>query len=228
MTAYKPRILGSLIALTLPTVSLQALAMEPFTADYQANYMGMQASGTMSLTRQDDSRWVYSLNIKNRLASLAQSTTFDVHNGRLRPLNSIDNTVLLVKKKNVQGTYDWNSRQATWSGDIKPERRGPVELQPGDLDGLLINLAIVRDLAAGKPLNYRMVDNGRARPLTYQIAGKETITVEGRSYEATKVHRNSGDKEQIAWIVSTLPVPIRILQREDGKDTIDLTIKSLR
>jgi hypothetical protein len=38
--------------------------------------------------------------------------------------------VLLVKKRNVEANYDWNARQATWSGDIKPERSGPVALKP--------------------------------------------------------------------------------------------------
>ena len=31
---------------------------------------------------------------------------------------------------------------ATWTGDVKPDRAGPVKLQAGDLDAMLINLAI--------------------------------------------------------------------------------------
>ena len=58
---------------------------------------------------------------------------------------------------------------------MKPERAGPVKLQVGDLDALLVNLAIVRDLRAGKPMNYRMVDDGRVRQLRYTVAGKEQI-----------------------------------------------------
>ena len=208
--------------------SLPALAMQPFTADYQASYMGMQANGVMTLAAESNGQWRYTLQVKNPLAELSQSTLFDEQAGRLRPLSSHDLTVVPFKRRAVDTRYDWNSSQATWSGDVKPERRGPVRLQSGDMDGLLINLAIARDVAAGKPLNYRMVDGGRAKTLAYRVIGKENVTVEGRSVEATKVSRVDGDKEQIAWIAPNMPVPVRLLQREGGKDALDLTIKSLR
>ncbi|WP_256775726.1 MULTISPECIES: DUF3108 domain-containing protein [unclassified Stenotrophomonas] len=211
----------------LAVVSLPAMALQPFKADYQASYMGMQANGTMTLASEGANKWRYSLNVKNQLADLSQSTVFEEANGRLRPLSSNDRSVLLVKKRNVDATYNWSSNQATWTGDVKPDRRGPVALKAGDMDALLINLAIARDLAAGKPLNYRMVDEGRIKPMSYKVVGKEKITVAGKSYDATKVSRTDGNKELIAWIVPEFPVPARLLQRESGKDALDLTIKGM-
>lgn len=211
----------------LAVVSLPAMALQPFKADYQASYMGMQANGTMTLASEGANKWRYSLNVKNQLADLSQSTVFEEANGRLRPLSSNDRSVLLVKKRNVDATYNWSSNQATWTGDVKPDRRGPVALKTGDMDALLINLAIARDLAAGKPLNYRMVDEGRIKPMSYKVVGKEKITVAGKSYDATKVSRTDGNKELIAWIVPEFPVPARLLQRESGKDALDLTIKGM-
>ncbi|MFT4248228.1 MAG: DUF3108 domain-containing protein [Pseudomonas sp.] len=222
------RPLPLLAAAAFALVSLPALALQPFNASYKANYMGMQANGTMTLAAAGNNQWRYSLTIQNQLANLSQSTVFEERNGQLRPLSSDDKSALLVKKRNVQASYDWNSRQATWSGDIKPDRRGPVALQPGDMDALLINLAIARDLAAGKPLTYRMVDEGRIKPMTYKVVGKESIDVNGKPQQATKVSRTDGDKELIAWIVPDLPVPARLLQREKGQDSLDLTIESLR
>ncbi len=217
---------ATLIALALP--SLPALAIEPFTADYQASYMGLQANGTMSVVAQGNNRWRYSLNIRNQVANLSQNTVFDEKDGRYRPLSGSDHSLMLIKKKNVDATYDWDKREATWSGDIKPDRAGPVSLQTGDMDGLLMNLALVRDVAAGKPLNYRLVEDGRAKPMNYQIAGKESVTVEGKPREATKVVRGDGKRQIVAWVVPGIPVPVRIVQRENGSDTLDLTIKSLR
>ncbi|MEQ4574655.1 MULTISPECIES: DUF3108 domain-containing protein [Gammaproteobacteria] len=222
------RSLSLIAAAGLALASLPALAIQPFQADYKANYMGMQANGTMTLAAAGNNQWRYTLTIQNQLANLSQSTVFDEQNGQLRPLSSNDSSSLLVKKRNVQASYDWNSRQATWSGDIKPDRRGPVALQPGDMDALLINLAIARDLAAGKSLSYRMVDEGRVKPMTYKVVGKENITVNGKSQQATKVSRTDGDKELIAWIVPSLPVPARLLQRDKGQDSLDLTIQSVR
>ena len=50
----------------------------------------------------------------------------------------------------------------------------------------------------------------------------------GKQQEATKVSRVDGNKEQIAWIVPGMPVPARLLQRENGQDALDLTIKSIQ
>lgn len=212
----------------LALTSLPAMALQPFTAQYQASYMGVVADGQMTLTPVDGNKWQYSLKVQNQLGQLTQNTIFDEANGRLRPLSSQDRSVLLVKKKNVQANYDWAKKQATWKGDIKPDRAGPVALKTGDMDALLINLAIARDFSAGKPLTYRMVDEGRIKSLTYKTVGKEQITVAGKTYDATKVSRVDGNKEQIAWVTKELPVPVRLLQREGGKDALDLTIKSIK
>lgn len=212
----------------LAFTSLPAMALQPFTADYQASYQGVQAQGKMTLSQVDGNKWKYSLDVRNQLASLSQNTTFDESAGKLRPLSSNDTSALLVKKRSVKANYDWSKKQATWTGDIKPDRAGPVALKTGDMDALLINLAIARDFADGKPLTYRMVDEGRIKSLTYKTVGKEQITVAGKTYDATKVSRVDGNKEQIAWVVKELPVPVRLLQRENGSDMLNLTISNFK
>ena len=217
-----------LAAVLLAGASAPALAVEAFTAQYSASALGMVGEGQMSVAPQSGNRWQYSLTVRNQAVDLSQKTVFDVQEGRMRPLSSSDSSRLLIKKKNVNTVYDWGKAQATWNGDVKPDRAGPVKLVAGDMDALLVNLAIVRDVAAGKPLTYRMVENGRAKPMNYQIAGKERITIGGKPQDATKVVRTDGDKQTIVWVVADAPVPARILQRENGQDTIDLTLKSWR
>ncbi len=131
-------------AAAMTVASLPAMALEPFKADYLASYMGMQANGTMTLASEGSNKWRYSLQVKNQLADLSQSTVFEEVRGQLRPLSSQDRSALLVKKRNVQANYNWTSK-ATWTGDIKPDRAGPIALKAGDMDALLINLAIARD-----------------------------------------------------------------------------------
>ena len=205
-----------------------ALAIKPFTADYQASFMGMEANGQMTLTAAGANRWKYTLNIKNTLAQLTQSTVFEDRKGQWRPLSGTDSSTLLIKKINKNATYDWAKGEARWSGDVKPDRAGPLKLQAGDLDAMLLNLALARDVPAGKALNYRLVEDGRVKQLTYQVAGKEAITIDGKQQQATKVSRSDGNKETIAWVVEGLPVPARILQRRNGKDEIDLRIRSVK
>jgi hypothetical protein len=64
--------------------------------------------------------------------------------------------------------------------------------------------------------------------MTYQVAGKEAVTVGGKSQQATKVSRTDGNKQTIVWVVDGLPVPARILQRKDGKDEVDLRLNSVQ
>jgi hypothetical protein len=215
-------------AAALALAATPALALDAFTAAYQANAMGMQGDGQMTLTAQGTGKWKYDMTVRNQLVNLIQSTTFEEKDGQYRPLSSSDSSMVLVKSKSVKTAYDWSSNQATWSGDVKDNRKGPVPLQPGDMDALLVNLAIVRDVHAGKPLNYRMLENGKATPTSYQAAGKETITVAGKQLSATKVSLTNGKKQTIVWVVPDMPVPARILQRQNGQDSYDLTLTSFK
>ena len=202
--------------------------LKPFNADYQASYMGMQANGRMTLAPAGANRWTYTLDIHSNVANLTQSTTFDQHGGQWRPLSGTDSSLLLIRKSNKNATYDWGSGQARWTGDVKADRSGPIPLKAGDLDAMLINLAIARDVQAGKPLEYHMVDDGRAKQMSYHVAGKESITIGGKSQQATKVTRKDGERETLLWVVDGLPVPARILQRKNGNDEMDLQLKSIR
>ncbi len=215
-------------ALLLACMASPAWAVRPFVADYQATIKGaIQADATMKLASAGGDRWSYELSVDSPLASVRQTTVFEDNDGAWRPLSGSDSTQMLIKKSQKNATYDWTAGEARWTGNVKPDRMGPVKLQAGDVDAMLLNLVIVRDVAAGKPLSYRLVDNGVARPQVYQNLGQERISVAGKPTSATKVVRSSDSKQVLVWVVEGLPVPARILQREDGKDTLDLVLKSV-
>ena len=211
----------------LACASASAAALEPFTAHYQANYMGMQGKGLMTLQQAEGDRWTYRFTVDGSIATLLQSTVFEERDGAYRPLSGRDSSRVLIKKVDKNASYDWGKGVATWTGDVKADRAGPVKLRAGDMDAMLVNLAIVRDVAAGKPLRYRMVDDGRVKQLAYTVAGKEQVKVGGKSHQATKVVATDGDKQTIAWVVDGLPVPARLLQKRDGKDEMDLRLTSV-
>ena len=129
----------------------------------------------------------------------------------------------MFTRKTVIGTYDWASLSATWQGDLKKTRLGPVGLQPGDMSGLLINLAVIRDAEPGKTLQYRFVDNGRVRNHRYVVADElESVEVGGIGYMAMRVDRVEEGGQTMIWIVKGVPTPIRMLQREADVDTYEL------
>jgi hypothetical protein len=208
--------------------------LEPFVASYQA-YNGGDLAGTatMRVVDAEGDRWRVDLEIQGNRGfagllrlNIDQSTVFDVAGAHYRPLSqSTVRKALLFGRKTV-GTYDWATRTARWSGDVKKERRAPVALQDGDMSGLLINLAIMRDAAPGESLGYRFVDGGRVRQHAYVAApATEKIQVGELAYEALRVSRsNGGNDEMIVWIADGVPTPVRILQRENGEDAIDLQL----
>jgi hypothetical protein len=222
-----PRLFRLALGIALAAATSTAFAVEPFKATYLANYMGMQGNGVMTLAPAEGDRWTYSFRIDGSMAELSQRTVFEEHDGQYRPLSGTDRSRVLIKKIDKQASYDWGKGVATWSGDVKEGRAGPVKLRAGDLDGMLVNLALVRDVAAGKPLHYRMVDDGRIKQLDYQVAGKEQVTVGGKAHQATKVVNTDGEKQTVAWIVEGLPVPVRLLQKRDGKNEMDLQLQSV-
>ncbi|MEO5629674.1 MAG: DUF3108 domain-containing protein [Thermomonas sp.] len=222
------RSLLSTAILALVCVASPAWAVKPFVADYEATVKGaIHTDAQMKLSSAGANRWSYEISVNNPLASLRQTTVFEDVGGIWRPLSGNDSSQMLVKKSQKNATYDWSTGEARWTGNVKPDRAGPVKLQAGDLDAMLLNLAIVRDVAAGKRLSYRMVDNGVARQQTYQNLGEENITVAGKARKATKVSRSSDNKLVTVWVVEGFPVPARILQQDNGKDALDLVLKSV-
>lgn len=209
-------------------------ALEPFVATYEAYNNGDRAgNATMKVLHNDGTQWRVDLGIQGNRGfagilglNIQQSTVFDDIGGQFRPLTQSTVRKGLFLGKEVNGVYDWATHTAQWQGSIKEERSQPIALQDGDMSGLLINLAVIRDARPGARLQYRFVDGGRVRDHIYQVADEtETVEVGGLSYRAMRVSRvNGGNDETIFWVVNGVPTPVRMLQREDGRDGIDLRL----
>jgi hypothetical protein len=209
--------------------------LAPFTATYEALRQGKRAgNATLRLVQGDSApRWRIDLEIEGDRGfagvvglNLQQSTVFEAHEQRFLPLSQSTVRKGLLMGKKVVGVYDWNTRNAQWNGDLKAKHRAAVPLRDGDMSGLLINLAIVRDAQPGELLQYRFVDGGRARDHIYRVASAtEPMSAGDLSFETLRVARtNGGNDETVVWVADGVPTPVRILQREDGEDAIDLRL----
>lgn len=212
--------------------------LQPFVANYLV-YKGGKPLGeaTMQLVRQQPPRWRVDLVMRGTrgLFGLAginaeQSTVFDVVGETYRPLTQATVNKSIFTRKQTIGLYDWRSNAARWQGEVDDDHPGPIALTAGDMTGLLINLAVIRDAEPGKTLHYRFVDDGRARDHTYVVAEQiDSITVGNLSYKAMKATRAKDDNEEtVIWVARNVPTPIRILQRENGEDTYDLRLVEYR
>ena len=223
---------------SLPEQPAAPFVLEPFVASYDAWYRSRQAgNATMQVLHTEGTQWRVDLTIHGDrgLAGLTrlniqQSTVFEDADGVYRPLSQSTVRKAVLMGKRVTGIYDWQSMQARWEGDLKKDRLRPVPLQSGDMSALLINLAVIRDARPGATLVYRFVDGGRTREHRYEVAVQpETLTVGDMSYDALRVARTDDDGDQtVLWVASGVPTPIRILQRKDGQDEIDLKLVEYR
>ena len=210
-----------------------APVLRPFVAQYQVFDHGRSlGTATMQVVELDGGRWRVDLTMKGggllRITglNLQQSTAFDVVDGRYRPLGQGTVKRAFLSTRKTTGSYDWAKHVAQWTGDVKDTRRAPVPLQDGDMSGLLINLAIIRDATPGATLHYRFVDDGRARPQDYAVAAQtQAIQVGDLNFEALRVDRsNAGSEQTSVWVATGVPTPLRILQSENGETGLDLVL----
>ena len=233
MRPFLPLLAAALLTLVWP-VAGRAAELEPFVATYDAWYQGKQAGTATMRLQPQGAQWQVDLGIRGNRGfagilglNLEQDTLFDVVGTVYRPLRqSTTRKAAVFFNRKVEGTYDWANNVARWTGDLSKRRRDPVSLQPGDMSALLINLAVMRDAAPNAALQYRFVDGGRVREYAYQAAAEtELVQVGDISYSALRVSRtNGGNDEMIIWVADGVPTPVRILQRENGEDAVDLRL----
>ncbi|WP_313420368.1 DUF3108 domain-containing protein [Stenotrophomonas sp.] len=218
----------------LPAMAWEPPPLQPFSATYQAFYKGKEAGdATMQVTHTGGNQWRVDMQVVGRRGfasvlglNLEQSTVFDVRNGVYAPLSQSTVRKGLFLGKKAVGTYNWETGTAQWTGDVKKDRAKPIPLQPGDQSALLLNLSLMRDARPGVAMHYRYVELGKVRQHDYQAAAQtENVEVGDLSYNALRVYRtNGGNNETILWIANGVPTPVRILQREDGEDRVDLRL----
>ncbi len=233
--SHIPATASPAIEVSPPLAPAQAPTLAPFTATYEAFRQGKRAgNATLRLVRGDAApQWRVDLDIRGDRGfagviglNLQQSTVFEALDAGFRPMSqSTVRKGLLLGKKNV-GVYDWSKRAAQWRGDLKDKYRASIPLQDGDMSGLLINLAIIRDAQPDRMLHYRFVDGGRVRDHVYRVASTpEPMSAGKLNFQTLRVARtNGGNDETLFWVAEGVPTPVRILQREDGEDAIDLRL----
>ncbi len=181
----------------------------------------------------NNNQWQVKLIIRGRRGfasvlglNIEQSTVFEIHNGVYVPLTQSTVKKALLFDKRVNGIYDWNAGIAQWTGDLKKEQHQLIQLLPGDQSMLLLNLSLIHDAMPNHTLSYRCIDIGKIRHYDYRIANTtEPLQVGDMSYDALRIHQiNSGKNQTILWIANGVPTPIRILQRKNGEDEIDLRL----
>ncbi len=135
------------------------------------------------------------------------------------------------KSKSRDIRVDADARRITYSDK---DREYAPPYRPGVIDRNAITVALMADVAAGKPgdLRYLIPSKDELETWTYRAAGSERLRTPLGNDEAIRIERireTANGRTTTLWLAKTRGyVPLRILQREPDGETIEMKITSLK
>ena len=227
MTRFKLGLL--LIALSLPGLSAQA-QLRPFTAVYAASYQGSEIGQGILTLSLDQNR--YRLELKIEPTGLLSIIPFSIHEQTQGVLNA-DNAQPtryaytrsgLGKKRQEIVIFD--------AGGIQRETKGERSVLPYDpalTDPLSLILQVMLDLQqASLPNHYRVLNRGKIKDYPIQDQGVEILQTKLGQQPARRIQRGSKDRLIQLWFGSDVNfVPLRIVELENGREELSLSIRNL-
>ena len=173
-----------------------AAELLPFTASFAITWHGMSAgTAQVQLQRLPDGRWSYqSISTARGLfrlampAELHSRSLFTIRDDHIVPeqFTAEDGTSGTGKDQDVR--FDWNAGRATGTAE---RRRVDLPLQPGLLDSLSVQVALMHELLSGRtPQHFVLLDKDKIKDYNYTAQGEETLqTVLGERH--TVIFRSS-------------------------------------
>ncbi len=216
----------SALALTLALLGLpaSALALEPFSAQYTADFQSVPVSGsaTRQLQQNEDGSWSLQFRASMLIAALSEHSRFRQEGSRLLPLRYELERSGLGKSKHILHDFDWDRGQVSGNDRGKPVQ---LPLKGGMLDKATYQLALQEDVAAGKTaMTYEVLDGDEVETFDFRVLGREQVQTATGSVEAIKVERvrdpSRSARQTTLWFAPQWDyLLVRLHQTEkDGKE----------
>ncbi|WP_248747765.1 DUF3108 domain-containing protein [Pseudomonas sp. MWU12-2037] len=215
-------LLFALTLLALPAV--QAADLQPFSASYTADWKQLPMSGSAerSLSKNDNGTWTLSFKASMMIASLTEESTIRLDKDTLLPQSYNFERGGLGKAKKINLDFDWASKMVTGSDRGDPVK---VPLNSGMLDKSTYQLALQRDVAAGKKsMSYQVVEGTDTDTYDFRVLGAEKVSTKAGSVDAIKVERvrdpTQNKRTTVMWFAKDWDyLLVRLQQVEtDGKE----------
>ena len=100
----------------------------------------------------------------------------------------------------------------------------------GTVDPALLELQIMDDMRASRPLNYRITEKGQLKDYRFRKMGKETLNLPAGTYDCEKIEmiRNNGTRTTTIWLARELNyLPVQIRHNEKG-DVIETQLTNYK
>jgi hypothetical protein len=216
---------GLAAALLLAMTAVQAQELKPFSASFTITWRGLSAgTAQLELQRLPDGRWSYqSLSTARGLfrlampAELRSRSLFVIRDGQIVPERFTADDGAGSGSKDQDLRFDWNSGRVT---GIAEKRAVDLPLQPGLLDSMSVQIALMHELIGGRtPQHFVLVDKGRIKDYDYSAEGEELLKTplgEHRAliFRSSRPGSNSGTYFWCAPELGFLPLKV---ERRDGR-----------
>lgn len=213
-----------LSAALLAFLPFTAQALEPFNAEYTADFQQMPVSGNTTRTLQQDGNGVWKLQLSASMlvATLEEESRLQLQNGRLIPVSYRFERKGLGKNKSMAYDFDWQNLSV--SGHYR-EKPITLPLKKGLLDRASYQLALQQDVASGKKnMSYEVLDNDKISTYEFRVLGTETVNTRVGNINAIHVERvrdsNASSRRTELWFAPEWDyLLVQLMQREtDGKE----------
>jgi hypothetical protein len=231
--------LGAAVMLIVPqavNAAPDAPVPAPFAAKFAIEWKGITAGYTqLELTRSSPNAYTYkSRNMARgifRLAfpdAISQLSSFSIIDGEVRPSAYRADDGSGDAGKSVNLKFDWQARRVTGVSEKKPV---DIALEPGTQDSLSVQIALMRELAAGRvPKSFWMIDNDEIKEYRYVHEGTVTLDTPLGTLETViyRSERSGSDRVTRLWLAPSLGyLPVRAERSRAGRIDFGLSIREL-
>ncbi|MCU1750021.1 DUF3108 domain-containing protein [Pseudomonas sp. 6D_7.1_Bac1] len=167
----------------------QAADLQPFSASYTADWKQLPMSGSAerSLSKNANGSWTLNFKASMLVASLTEESTLRLDKDTLLPQTYHFERGGLGKAKKIDLDFDWSTKMVTGTDRGDPVK---VPLNSGMLDKSTYQLALQRDVAAGKKsMSYQVVEGEDMDTYDFRVIGSEKVQTKAGSVDAIKVER---------------------------------------
>ena len=215
------------------TPVLRCGELQPFSARFGVTWHGLSAGESrVELQRLPDGRWSYSSRNEPRglfrLAmpkELSSRSVFSIRDGKLVPERFTGDDGTEATKRDSDLQFDWARGRVT---GIAETRKVDLPLQPGMLDSMSVQVALMHELLEGRtPTHFVMVDKDKVKEYLYTAQGSETLqTVLGsRRTLLFRSARAGSDSGTWFWCAPDLGyLPLKVERRTGSKVEWSMTL----
>lgn len=210
--------------------------LQPFQARFSITWSGMSAGNTeLQLERLAEGRWAYTSKSHAKglfriamPADLSSRSEFRITDGRVVPETFTADDGARSNEKDQSVTFDWKRGRIT---GIAERKNVDLPLQPGVLDTMSVQVALMQELLAGRtPQRLLVFDTDEIKEYLYTREGTEKISTVAGEHDTVifRSGRPGSKKGTYFWCAPALGyMPVKV-ERRDGKSVEwFMTLKSL-